>query len=143
VVNVSRATLASYVAFYRFGPGSVMTVKLEGSQLSAQLTGQRFIPVYPSSNVAFFTKVVDAHLNFVVDGQGRSTAMVFYENGREIVAPGIDAATAQGIQSALDARVALTPQGWNKYLVRHANGTEEVGFVIDVDGTIMGAFRRP
>jgi beta-lactamase regulating signal transducer with metallopeptidase domain len=200
VVNVSPALLASYVGFYRFGPYSVMTVKLEGSQLSTQLTGQRFIPIFPSSNVAFFAKVVDAHLNFVVNAQGQSTAMAFFQNGRQIAAPRIDDATAQGIQSALDARVAaqkpypdseptlqivlsqdpaaprltpnlaavireqkpkadvylaklgpvtshefigVTPQGWDKYLVRHANGTEEVGFVIDVDGTIMGAFRRP
>ena len=45
-VNVSPAVLANYVGSYQFGPYSVMTVKLEGAQLSAQLTGQRFIDVY-------------------------------------------------------------------------------------------------
>jgi bla regulator protein BlaR1 len=39
--------------------------------------------------------------------------------------------------------IGVTPQGWDKYLVRHENGTEEVGFVLDTDGTIYGAFRRP
>lgn len=200
VVDVSPAVLANYVGSYRFGPYSVMTVKLDGSQLSTQLTGQKFIPIYPSSNVAFFVKVVNAHMNFVVNAQGQSTAMEFYQNGRHITAPRIDAATAQGIQNALDTRVSaqkpypdseqilqillaqnsdaprlspdlaalmreqkprtdafldglgpatsheftgVTPQGWDKYLVRHENGTEEIGFALDSNGTIVGAFRRP
>ncbi len=126
--------------------------------------------------------------------------MEFYQNGHHVTAPRIDAAAAQGIQNALDARVSaqqpytdsaqvlqivltqnpdsprlnpelakaireqkpaietfvgklgpvtshefigVTPQGWDKYLVRHENGTEEVAFVLDSDGTIVGAFRRP
>lgn len=200
-VSVSPTVLARYVGFYKFAaPYSVMTVKLDGSQLFSQLAGQRFFPIYPSSNTEFFAKLVKAHLNFVVDAQGQTTAMEFYQNGRHIAAPRIDAATAQGIQSALDKRVSVqqpypdseqvlqivlaqnpdaprlspglakllreqkpaaeiflgklgpaishdfigvTPQGWDKYLVRHQNGTEEVGFVLDTDGTIVGAFRRP
>jgi hypothetical protein len=198
-VIVSPTVLANYVGAYRFGPNSVMTVKLEGSQLSAQLTAQRFIPIYPKSKVDFFMKVVDAHLTFVVNAQGQSTAMEFYQNGRHITAPRIDPAAAQVIQNALDTRVTaqqpyagseqalqivlsqnpdaaglspqlaalireqkpasdiylaklgpatthefigVTPQGWDKYLVRHANGVEEVGFVLDAKGIIVGAFRH-
>ena len=200
VVIVSPTVLANYVGAYHFGPYSVMTVRLEGSQLSVQLTGQRSIPIYPSSNTAFFLKVVNAHLNFVVNAQGQSTGLEFYQNGRHTTAQRIDAATAQGIQNALDARVSaqqpypgseqtlqivlsenpdaarlapalaaaireqkpraeaflgklgpttshefigVTPQGWDKYLVHHENGTEEVGFALDPDGTIVGAYRRP
>jgi len=199
-VTVSPAVLAGYVGSYRFGPYSVMTVKLEGSQLFTQLTGQPFVPIYPSSNVAFFMKVVDAHMTFLVNAQGQGTALEFFQNGRHVTAPRIDAATAQGIQDTVNARVSaqqpypgseqtlqvvlsqnpdapqlspglaalvraqkpaaeaflgrlgpvtshefigVTPQGWDKYLVHHANGTEEVGFVLDDKGIIMGAFRRP
>jgi bla regulator protein blaR1 len=199
-VSVSPAVLAGYGGSYKFSQYSVMTVKLDGSQLSSQLTGQRFIPIYPSSNTGFFARLVQAHLNFVVDAQGQTTAMEFYQNGHHVTAPRIDATTAQGIQNALDARVSaqqpypdskqvlqivlaqnpdalrlspelakaireqksasetflgklgpvtsqefigVTPQGWDKYLVRHENGTEEVAFVLNSDGTIGGAFRRP
>ena len=199
-VNVSPATLADYEGFYKFGPYSVMTVKLEGSQLSGRLSGQQFVAYYPSSNTEFFAKLVKVHLNFVVNAQGQATTMEFYQNGHHVTAPRIDAAAAQGIQNALDARVSaqqpytdsaqvlqivltqnpdsprlnpelakaireqkpaietfvgklgpvtshefigVTPQGWDKYLVRHENGTEEVAFVLDSDGTIVGAFRRP
>lgn len=201
-VTVSPATLANYVGFYRFGPGpyAVMTVKLEGSQLSAQLSGQDSFPIYPTSNVAFVVKVVQAHLNFVVNAQGQSTALEFYQNGHHTVAPRIDEATAMGMQKALDTRVTaqqpyagseqalqivlsqnpdaphlnpdlaalireqkprsdvylaklgpitshefigVTPQGWDKYLVHHVSGTEEVAFSLDAGGTIVGALRRP
>jgi bla regulator protein blaR1 len=198
-VSVNPAVLANYVGFYRFGPYSVMTVKLDGSQLSTQLTGQPFVPIYPSSNTEFFTKIVKAHMNFVVDAQGQTTTMEFYQDGHHVSAARIDAATAQSIQNALSARVSaqqpypdseqvlqivlsfnpnaprlgpglaeairqqqsssnamierlgpvtshefigVTPRGWDKYLVRHANGTEVVSFVLDNNGTIVGAWHQ-
>ena len=39
--------------------------------------------------------------------------------------------------------IGVTAQGWDKYLVRHQNGAEEVGFAVDSNDTIVGAFRRP
>lgn len=199
-VSVSPAVLARYVGFYQFGPYAVMTLKLEGSQLEAQLTGQRFLPIYPSSDTGFFYKAVDAQMNFVMTAQGQVTSMEFFQGGRHISAPRIDAATVQRIQSALEKRVSaqqpypngeqilqvlladnpdasqlspglagamreqrprteaifgklgpvtsnqfigVNPQGWDKYLVRHANGTEQVSFVLDDQGTIVGALRQP
>src|SRR6202020_2243112 len=96
----------NYVGLYKFGPYSVMTVKLEGTQLSGQLNGQKFVPYYPSSNTEFFANLIKVHLNFAVNSQGQTTAMEFYQNGRHLPARRIDAAEAQGIQRALDARVS-------------------------------------
>jgi len=36
----------------------------------------------------------------------------------------------------------VTPQGWDKYLVRHANGSEEIWFVMDSNGIIVGCVHR-
>lgn len=198
-VSVSPAVLARYVGSYQFGPYSVMTIKLDGTQLEAQLTGQSFLPIYPSSDTAFFYKVVDAHMDFVVSAQGQVTGMEFYQRGHHISAARIDAATARQLQSALEKRVSaqqpypdseqilqillsgnagsprlspelaqamraqrstteatlrklgpitshefvgVNPQGWDKYLVRHENGTEDVSFVLDSHGVIVGAFRH-
>lgn len=197
--SVSPAVLARYVGLYQFGPYAVMTVKLDGSQLDAQITGQPFFPIYPSSDTAFFYKVVDAHMNFVVTAQGQVTSMEFYQSGQHISAARIDPATAQHMQSALENRVraqqpypdseqilqillsgkadsprlspelaqairkqgprieatlgklgpitshefiGVNPQGWDKYLVRHENGTEDVSFVLDSHGIIVGALRH-
>lgn len=197
--SVSPAVLAKYVGIYQFGPYAVMTVKLDGSQLEAQLTGQPFFPIYPSSDTAFFYKVVDAHMDFVVTAQGQVASMEFYQNGHHVSAARIDAATAQHLQSALEKRVSaqqpypdseqilqillsgnagsprlspelaqamraqrsateatlgklgpitshefvgVNPQGWDKYLVRHENGTEDVSFVLDSRGIVVGALRH-
>jgi bla regulator protein blaR1 len=198
-VDVSPALLAAYAGFYQFAPYSVMTVKLAGSQLSGQLTGQQFIPYYASSNDSFFARGPEVHLKFAMNAQGQVATMEFYQNGRHISAPRIDAATAQEIVAALDARVkaqqpfpgseqalqivlnhdpnsprigpmlaqamreqmvsyqtfmgqlgpvtshefiGVSPQGWDKYLVRHEHGTEEVSFVMDANGIIVSSFHR-
>jgi bla regulator protein blaR1 len=198
-VNVSPALLATYAGFYQFGPYSVMTVKLAGSQLSGQLTGQQFIPFYASSNDSFFARGPEVHLKFAMNAQGQVATMEFYQNGKHISAPRIDAATAQEITEALSARVTaqqpfpgseqalqivlnhdpgsprigpmlaqamreqmasykafigqlgpmtshefigVSPQGWDKYLVRHEHGTEEVSFVMDSNGIIVASFHR-
>jgi hypothetical protein len=36
----------------------------------------------------------------------------------------------------------VTHQGWDKYIVRHEHGTEEILFVLDSTGTIVGASRH-
>lgn len=199
-ISVNPAVLAKYVGIYQFGPYAVLTVKLDGTQLEAQLTGQPFFPVYPSGDTTFFYKVVDAHMNFVTTAQGQVTSVEFYQNGQHVSAPRIDADTAQRLQSALEKRVSaqqpyadseqvlqillsgntdsprlspalvqairerrsaleamvgklgpitshefigVNPQGWDKYLVRHINGTENVSFVLDSHGVIVGALRHP
>jgi hypothetical protein len=37
----------------------------------------------------------------------------------------------------------VTAQGWDKYLVRHEYGTEDMVFALDSNGIIVGAGRRP
>ena len=37
----------------------------------------------------------------------------------------------------------VTNQGWDKYLVRHEHGSEDMLFVLDSNGTIVGAVRHP
>jgi bla regulator protein BlaR1 len=199
-VSVNPAVLADYVGFYKFAPYSVMTVKLDGSQLVAQLTGQGPLPIFPSSPTEFFAKLVNAQISFIQGTAGKTTGLVLHQNGHDTTAPRIDSTAAQKMQAALAARVSsqqpfpgseadlqiilgqnsgspvLSPslakarreqkakldaylsqlgpvtshqfigvsaQGWDKYLVRHASGSEEVSFVLDNDGTIVGASRHP
>lgn len=199
-VNVSPGVLASYAGYYQPGPYASMSIKVDGAQLSAQLTGQGPVPFYPSSANEFFARLVKAQISFVHGAQGEVTALVLHQNGHEVNMPRIDAFKAEAIQRALDARVkaqqplpgseqalqivlsgtsdsprlnpqlaearrmqkaridaylaplgaitsheftGVTPQGWDKYLVRHEHGTEEVAFLLDEQGMIVGAYRRP
>lgn len=104
-VKVSRSVLESYVGTYQFAPSTFMTVTLDGIQLEAQLSGQDALAIFPSSETEFFYKAADARVSFVRDAQGRATTFILHQNGRDLAAPRIDAATAARINAALAMRV--------------------------------------
>jgi CubicO group peptidase (beta-lactamase class C family) len=82
-IAVPAATLAKYVGAYELAPKVVMTITLDGEQLSAQLTGQGKLPIYAQSETLFFLKVVDAQLEFA----GDASSLVLHQNGRAQKAP--------------------------------------------------------
>lgn len=105
-VSVSPGILANYVGSYKFSPYTLMTVKLDGSQVITQLSGQIPVDIFPSNNTEFFAKVVNAQITFVQDAQGQTTALVLHQNGRDHTAPRIDAVAAEEINNALATRVS-------------------------------------
>jgi hypothetical protein len=72
-----------------------MTVSREGNQLFVQATNQPRGAVYPKSGAEFFSKVVDAQFTFETDAQGRATALVLHQGGRDQHAQRIDEAEAK------------------------------------------------
>jgi CubicO group peptidase (beta-lactamase class C family) len=86
-VAVPAAALSRYVGTYQMAPGAVLTVTLEGTQLTAQLTGQPAIPIYPESETLFFYKVVEATLEFQQDAGGAVTAVRLRQGPIDTVAP--------------------------------------------------------
>ncbi len=83
-VHVSHDVLQSYVGTYELTPNFSITFTLEGDQLMTQATGQGKFPVFAESDTRFFTKVVDAEVEFVKDANGKVTGMVLHQNGRDI-----------------------------------------------------------
>lgn len=71
----------AYVGKYELAPGAIFTVRRSGDGLSVQLTGQSFLPVFPSSETKFFYKAVDAQLTFVKDSEGKVTSLILHQNG--------------------------------------------------------------
>ena len=59
-----------------------ISIALDGSQLSAQLTGQQKFPIYAESDTLFFFKVVDASIEFD-KGARRAGSLTLRQNGRE------------------------------------------------------------
>lgn len=82
-ITVPPATLAKYVGAYQLAPAIVMTISLDGEQLSGQLTGQGKLPIFPESETMFFLKVVDAQIEFAPD----ASFLVLHQNGRDQKAP--------------------------------------------------------
>lgn len=86
-VTLPRQALAQYVGTYEFAPGMNMLIMLEGNQLMTKLGPQPSIPIYPESEKMFFTKLVDAEIEFLKDDKGGVTALVLHQNGRDQKAP--------------------------------------------------------
>lgn len=73
----------AYAGRYKLAPSAVFTLKREGDRLMAQLTGQPFFEIYPTSETEFFYKVVDAQLTFEKNAKGEITALVLHQNGMD------------------------------------------------------------
>ena len=109
-VALSPQVLAQYEGFYQLGEGGVLTVASDGTQLSAQLTGQPAFPIFAQSPTEFFYKVVDAQISFVTDAQGRATSLVLHQNGANLTMPRIEADVARQIASRTEAKVKSQTQ---------------------------------
>ena len=86
-ITIDPNLLDRYVGGYQVVPNVVLTITREGAHLFGQLTGQQKIEHFPESERGFFLKVVDAQVTFEVDDQGRTTAAVLHQNGRDQRAP--------------------------------------------------------
>jgi len=91
-ITLARGVLAHYVGTYAFAPGLNMLIMLEGDQLMTKLGSQPAIPIYPESQTMFFTKVVDAEIEFQKDAKGAVTSLTLHQNGRDQKAPRTSAA---------------------------------------------------
>ena len=82
-VSLEPAVLEGYVGRYDFVPGVSLTVTRQEARLFAQLTGQPSVEVYAAGPRDFFYKVVNAQLTFEVGADGRATAVVLHQLGRD------------------------------------------------------------
>jgi CubicO group peptidase (beta-lactamase class C family) len=82
-VLVDEKVLEGYVGRYDFVPGVSITITRQESRLYAQMTGQPSVEVFASSQRDFFYKVVNAQLTFEVGADGRATAVVLHQLGRD------------------------------------------------------------
>ena len=88
-IAVDPAALKGLTGRYQLTPQAVVEMTLEGGQLYTQITGQPRLPVFMETPHRGFLKVVEATLDFDVDANGRATALVIHQNGRDTRAPRI------------------------------------------------------
>ena len=104
-VTVDPSVYDGYVGHYKFGDTVVMTVSRNGTHLLSQMTGQGVVELSPSSKTEFVVKPVNAQITFVVDAQGRATALTLHQGPAQVTAPRMDDQVAKQIEDALNARV--------------------------------------
>ena len=86
-IAVSPKILAQYTGTYELRPGFDLVITMEGEQLVSQATGQGKIPLFAESETKFFTKVMDAEIEFLKDDKGAVTHLMLHQGPEEIKAP--------------------------------------------------------
>lgn len=83
-VDVSAEILADYVGEYQLAPGFSIVVSREEDALFIQATGQGRLPIFPSSEVEFFLRAVEAQITFQRAETGAVTGMILHQNGQDV-----------------------------------------------------------
>jgi D-alanyl-D-alanine carboxypeptidase len=84
-VAVDPRAFDALVGVYALAPGFDIAITKEGDQLFAQATGQEKLKIYPESTIRFFFKLVDAQIDFVLEG-GRASSLVLHQGGQHLPA---------------------------------------------------------
>lgn len=87
--EIDDVILKSYTGNYELAPNFILTISMEGKQLSAQATGQGKIKVFPKSEDFFYSKDIEAQIQFNTNKKGEIESLTLFQNGREMVAPKI------------------------------------------------------
>ncbi len=82
-VPVDRKVLERYVGTYKLNLLAKFTIGLDEEGLTAQLTGQPAFHVFAQSQTKFAYRVVDATIDFEVDANGETKALVLHQNGAD------------------------------------------------------------
>jgi len=88
-VKLTPEQLGAIVGEYQYGPAAILTVTLDGGQLSAQLTGQPKFPIFPKTATEFLWRVVPARVEFTTGPDGKVTKATHHQNGTTFDAPKI------------------------------------------------------
>jgi CubicO group peptidase (beta-lactamase class C family) len=88
-VKLTPDQLDSLLGQYQYGPGAVMTVSRDDTQLFAQLIGQPKFPIFPKSETEFEWRVVKATVEFVKGDDGKVTKAIHRQGKATIDAPRI------------------------------------------------------
>jgi len=126
-ITLPPESLDRFVGRYDYG-SAVLTVKRDGDQLYAQLSGQPRFEIFPSAPNEFFWKVVEARVTFVEAG-GRVVEAVHHQGGGTITAPRLEE----------QAEVTLTPEQLDAFVGRYDYGGGPAILTVTREGTHLFA----
>jgi len=131
-ISIDPQLLDNYVGAYQLKPQLVFTVTREGDRLLAKLTGQQTYEVHPYTERDFSYTIVATQLSFVPGADGKASAVVLHQNGKDQTAPRVDLSVAQALdvklaeQSAPRTAVKIDPRLLDSYVGRYSNAELEI-----------------
>ncbi|MEA1876804.1 MAG: serine hydrolase [Bacteroidota bacterium] len=81
-IPLTDEQMKRFIGEYELMEGFVLTVTLKDNQLMIQATGQGISPVFPESEYLFFSKLVDAQIEFVMEDDVASSLILFQSGAR-------------------------------------------------------------
>ena len=85
-ITLDPALYDQYVGEYELAPNFLLFVTRENNKLMTQATGQEKLEIFPESETKFFSKAIDAQLEFTKDASGKVTGLVLYQAGQKFTA---------------------------------------------------------
>lgn len=131
-VALPDEVLGKYVGLYTLSPQARFTVIQVGNELRVRLTGQRFLPVFPSAKDEFFYRAIDAQISFHRDAAGKIAGLTLHQNGRDL--------RAERSPEPVPYMELLTPQELAAYVGEYDFGSYQPGATITVkaNGDVLG-----
>jgi hypothetical protein len=99
--SVKPQNLKVFTGRYDFMNSAVIQITTEDNKLYAQLTGQPKFEIFPTSEIEFFWKVVEARIKFIKNEKGEVSHAMFTQNGQEINAKKLKEDSIVKIDTAL------------------------------------------
>jgi serine-type D-Ala-D-Ala carboxypeptidase/endopeptidase len=131
-VAINSQILDGYIGTYQLTPRLVFTITRDENKLFARLTGQQTYELHPYSDHDFFYTVVAAQLTFVVGANGKASAVILHQNGRDQTAERVDPGLAQALDRKLaeerepHTAINIDPHFTGEYVGRYLNDELEV-----------------
>ena len=142
-ISIDSHLLDGYVGTYQLNPQLVFTVTRDGDRLLAKLTGQDTFEVHPYGERDFFYTIVAAQLSFVPGPDGKASAVILHQNGKDQTAPRVDASAAQAAdakraeQSAPHTAIKIDPKLLDGYVGRYSTANLEITATREGDQLFM------
>jgi beta-lactamase regulating signal transducer with metallopeptidase domain len=142
-ISIDPHLLDGYVGTYQLRPELVFTVTRDGDHLLAKLTGQQTFEVHPYTERDFFYTIVAAQLSFVPGPDGKASAVVLHQNGKDQTAPRVDPSVAEAAnakraeQSAPHTAIKIDPHLLDGYVGRYSNENLEISATREGDQLFM------
>jgi Domain of unknown function (DUF3471) len=131
-ITIDPKLLDGYVGTYQLNERMVFTVTRDGDKLFARLTGQQTFQLHPYSDHDFFYTIVAAQLTFVAGADGKATAVILHQNGRDQTAERVDPGLAQTLdermaeERAPHTAIAIDSHFYDQYVGRYLNDKFEI-----------------
>ena len=131
-VAIDPQLLDGYVGSYQLNPRLVFTITRDGNKLFARGTGQQTYELHPYSDRDFFYTIVAAQLTFVAGADGKASAVILHQNGRDQTAERVDPGLAQTLDRKLTEErephtaINIDPRFIDRYVGRYLNDQLEI-----------------